>query len=111
MDELTYGHGGESAQASNASKTESDGKEAGTKTATSSPGATEKERQGMPNPSQREQQELKVAEEPSGYRGDNWSTAGPGGTGIRSATPENATGKINPSAPGDTGVTPGTTPH
>ncbi len=52
-----------------------------------------------------------VAEEPSGYRGENPSTAGPGGTGIRSATPENARGTIAPSAPGDTGTTPGTTPQ
>lgn len=46
--------------------------------------------------------------EPSGPRGDNPATAGPGNTGIRSATPENSAGKINPSAPGDTGTTPGT---
>lgn len=52
-----------------------------------------------------------VAEEPSGYRGENPSTAGSGGTGIRSVTPENARGHLNPSAPGDTGTTPGTTPH
>lgn len=50
-----------------------------------------------------------VAEEPSGYRGENPSTAGLGGTGIRSATPENAQGHIDPSAPGETGTTPGTT--
>ena len=49
--------------------------------------------------------------EPSGYRGDNPSTAGPGSTAIKSATPENSSGAINPSAPGDTGTTPGTTPH
>ncbi|GAA3756713.1 hypothetical protein [Terriglobus aquaticus] len=52
-----------------------------------------------------------VAEEPSGYRGENPSTAGMGGTGIRSVTPENARGHLNPSAPGDTGTTPGTTPQ
>lgn len=46
--------------------------------------------------------------EPSGPRGDNPATAGPGNTGIRSATPENSGGKINPSAPGDTGTTPST---
>ncbi len=45
--------------------------------------------------------------EASGYRGTNPSTAGPGETGVRSETPENAAGKLNPSAPGDTGVTPG----
>jgi hypothetical protein len=48
---------------------------------------------------------------PSGYLGDNPSTAGPGQTGIRSATPENSSGQINPSAPGDTGTTPNTTPR
>jgi hypothetical protein len=47
--------------------------------------------------------------EPSGPRGDNPATAGPGPTGIRSATPENSGGKINPGAPGNTGTTPGTT--
>ena len=52
-----------------------------------------------------------VAEEPSGYRGENPSTAGLGGTSIRSATPENARGHIDPSAPGETGTTPGTTPR
>ena len=45
--------------------------------------------------------------EPSGYRGDNPGTAGPGNTGVRSSTPENLKGEINPSAPGDTGTTPG----
>ena len=55
--------------------------------------------------------EVSVAEEPSGYRGENPSTSGPGGTGIRSSTPENAAGHTNPSAPGDTGTTPGTTPR
>ncbi len=49
--------------------------------------------------------------EPSGYRGDNPSTAGPGPTGVRSETPENSEGGLNPSAPGDTGTTPGSTPH
>ena len=49
--------------------------------------------------------------EPSGPRGDNPATAGPGPTGIRSATPENSAGHINPSAPGDTGTTPSTTPR
>jgi hypothetical protein len=49
--------------------------------------------------------------EPSGPQGDNPSTAGPGNTGIRSATPENSAGHINPSAPGDTGTTPSTTPR
>ncbi|AFL87028.1 hypothetical protein Terro_0691 [Terriglobus roseus DSM 18391] len=49
--------------------------------------------------------------EPSGVRGDNPATAGPGSTGIRSSTPENSAGHINPSAPGDTGTTPATTPR
>ncbi len=49
--------------------------------------------------------------EPSGPRGDNPGTAGPGNTGIRSATPENSRGKINPAAPGNTGTTPGTVPE
>lgn len=45
--------------------------------------------------------------EPSGYRGDNPSTAGPGQTGVRSETPENKEGHINPSAPEDSNTTPG----
>lgn len=56
-----------------------------------------------------ESAELSAGEEPSGYRGENPSTAGSGSTGIHSATPENALGRLNPSAPGDTGITPGTT--
>ena len=56
-------------------------------------------------------QENAAAVEPSGYKGDNPSSAGPGSTGIRSSTPENSGGTINPSAPGDTGTTPGTTPQ
>ena len=49
--------------------------------------------------------------EPSGPRGDNPATSGTGNTNVRSKTPENSAGKINPSAPGDTGTTPGTTPR
>ena len=45
--------------------------------------------------------------EPSGPRGDDPSTAGPGRTGVVSKTPENATGHINPSAPEDANITPG----
>lgn len=45
------------------------------------------------------------AAEPSGPKDDTPTTAN---TGVRSATPENSAGKINPSAPGDTGTTPGT---
>jgi hypothetical protein len=45
--------------------------------------------------------------EPSGPRGDNPATAGPGNTGVQSDTPENNLGHINPSAPEDANVTPG----
>jgi len=45
--------------------------------------------------------------EPSGPRGDNPGTAGPGHTGVQSKTPENSAGHINPSAPEDANVTPG----
>jgi hypothetical protein len=50
-----------------------------------------------------------AAVQPSGPKGDNPSTAGPGPTGVRSETPENAKGHLNPSAPGDANTTPGTT--
>jgi hypothetical protein len=49
------------------------------------------------------------AVEPSGPKGDNPATAGPGPTKIRSSTPENRLGHINPSAPEDANTTPGTT--
>jgi hypothetical protein len=49
------------------------------------------------------------AVEPSGPRGDNPGTAGPGPTKVQSATPENRLGHINPSAPEDANTTPGTT--
>ena len=49
------------------------------------------------------------AVEPSGPKGDNPATAGPGPTKIQSGTPENRLGRINPSAPEDTNTTPGTT--
>ena len=45
--------------------------------------------------------------QPSGPVGDNPATAGSGETKVNSKTPENAAGKINPSAPGETGTTPG----
>ena len=48
-------------------------------------------------------------EEPSGYRGDNPSTAGPGQTDVNSNTPESKLGHLNPSAPEDSNVTPGST--
>jgi hypothetical protein len=47
--------------------------------------------------------------EPSGPKGDNPATAGPGPTKIQSGTPENRLGRINPSAPEDANTTPGTT--
>ena len=47
--------------------------------------------------------------EPSGPKGDNPATAGPGPTKIQSGTPENRLGHINPSAPEDANTTPGTT--
>jgi hypothetical protein len=49
------------------------------------------------------------AVEPSGPKGDNPATAGPGPTKIQSGTPENRLGRINPSAPEDANTTPGTT--
>jgi hypothetical protein len=49
------------------------------------------------------------AVQPSGPKGDNPATAGPGPTKIKSATPENRLGHINPSAPEDANTTPGTT--
>ncbi len=48
-----------------------------------------------------------VGQEPSGPMGDNPATAGPGKTKVNSRTPENKTGHINPSAPEDANVTPG----
>ncbi len=51
-----------------------------------------------------------VGATPSGPKGDNPGTAGPGGTQVRSATPENQQGRLNPSAPEDANVTPGSVP-
>jgi len=48
------------------------------------------------------------AVQPSGPRGDNPATAGPGPTKVQSTTPENRLGHINPSAPEDVNTTPGT---
>jgi hypothetical protein len=48
-----------------------------------------------------------VGQTPSGPKGDNPGTAGPGKTEVKSKTPENAKGHINPSAPEDANVTPG----
>lgn len=49
--------------------------------------------------------------EPSGYRGNNAGTAGMGETRVKSSTPENAEGRLNPSAPAETGTTPGSKVH
>ncbi len=49
------------------------------------------------------------AVEPSGPRGNDPSTAGPGATGVVSSTPENKQGHLNPSAPEDSNTTPNTT--
>lgn len=48
-----------------------------------------------------------VAATPSGPKGDNPATAGPGKTDVNSNTPENGPGHINPSAPEDANITPG----
>ena len=44
---------------------------------------------------------------PSGYRGDIPATGGPGKTAVQSSTPENSAGHLNPSAPEDSNITPG----
>jgi hypothetical protein len=44
--------------------------------------------------------------QPSGPKGDDPSTAGPGSTKVKSGTPENSLGHINPSAPEDANITP-----
>ncbi len=55
---------------------------------------------GQPAPHQ-------VAVTPSGPKGENPATAGPGKTDVKSNTPENAPGHLNPSAPEDANITPG----
>lgn len=45
--------------------------------------------------------------QPSGYRGNNPSTAGSGETHVESSTPDNAQKQLDPSAPAETGTTPG----
>jgi len=45
---------------------------------------------------------------PSGPDGKNPATAGPGNTKVQSDTPENQKSKLNPSAPNDVNITPGT---
>jgi hypothetical protein len=52
--------------------------------------------------------EQQAKAQPSGPKGDNPGTAGPGQTGVRSETPENRLGHLNPSAPEDANTTPGT---
>lgn len=54
-------------------------------------------------------EQTQPAKEPSGPRGDNPATAGPGATEVQSSTPENKLGHLNPSAPEDSNVTPGST--
>lgn len=44
---------------------------------------------------------------PSGMKGDNPGTAGEGKSDVRSKTPENAAGHLNPSSPEDANITPG----
>jgi hypothetical protein len=46
--------------------------------------------------------------QPSGPRGENPATAGSGERKVNSHTSENADEELNPSAPGETGTTPGT---
>jgi hypothetical protein len=55
------------------------------------------------------QSETNASATPSGPRGDNPGTAGPGNTKVNSSTPENNRGHLNPSAPEDANTTPGTT--
>lgn len=43
--------------------------------------------------------------DPSGPTGQNPSTAGSGETNVTSTTAENSEGRLNPSAPADTGTT------
>lgn len=55
---------------------------------------------GQPTPQQ-------VGATRSGAKGEDPGTAGPRKTDVRSQTPENARGHLNPSAPEDANVTPG----
>jgi hypothetical protein len=61
-----------------------------------------------PNTKDPSQSEKHAAATPSGPRGDNPGTAGPGNTAVTSNTPENNRGHLNPSAPEDANITPGT---
>ena len=60
----------------------------------------------MPTPTEPERSPSPAAATPSDPSGDP-GTAGPGHIGVRSTTPENQKGHINPSAPNDGNVTPG----
>jgi len=62
----------------------------------------------QPNTKDQAQSEKNAAATPSGPRGDNPGTAGPGNTAVTSNTPENNRGHLNPSAPEDANTTPGT---
>ncbi len=44
---------------------------------------------------------------PSGAKGENPATAGPGKSDVNSSTTENGPGHLNPSAPEDANITPG----
>ena len=65
------------------------------------PAATNDAPSSMPNT------EPDAKAQPSGYRGNNPSTSGSGETHVESATPENAQKQLDPSAPAETGTTPG----
>ena len=60
-------------------------------------------------PGRQKPEDQSAAVEPSGVRGDNPATAGTGNTQVHSPTPENRSGKLNPSAPEDANTTPGST--
>ncbi len=49
----------------------------------------------------------KIGVTPSGPKGGNPATAGPGKTQVKSNTSENGPGHLNPSSPEDANVTPG----
>ncbi len=55
---------------------------------------------GQPAPHQ-------VGATPSGANGQIPATAGPGKTDVKSNTPENGSGHLNPSSPEDSNITPG----
>jgi len=53
-------------------------------------------------------QDKKHGATPSGPDGENPATAGPGPTQVQSGMPENRHNALNPSAPNDVNITPGT---